>query len=112
MQRDNLQQVSVLQDACARLHEQARDAAHVLSLSHRYECLPGCLERPGKVIGTGFYDMVNNRVVVKCNTYYNNLTVLSDFQQSTHGNQTHDHDSLRQRGHVTAGVNLSVCLSD
>uniref|UniRef100_H3CLG7 Cysteine-rich secretory protein LCCL domain containing 1b n=1 Tax=Tetraodon nigroviridis TaxID=99883 RepID=H3CLG7_TETNG len=24
---------------------------------NRYECLPGCLERPGKVIGTGFYDM-------------------------------------------------------
>lgn len=25
---------------------------------HRYECLPGCLDRPGKVVGTGYYDMV------------------------------------------------------
>lgn len=27
---------------------------------HRYECLPGCLDRPGKVVGTGYYDMVND----------------------------------------------------
>ncbi|CAI5642195.1 cysteine-rich secretory protein LCCL domain-containing 1-like [Oreochromis aureus] len=24
---------------------------------NRYECPPGCLERPGKVVGTGYYDM-------------------------------------------------------
>lgn len=27
---------------------------------HRYECLPGCLDRSGKVVGTGYYDMVND----------------------------------------------------
>lgn len=27
-------------------------------LSCRYECLPGCLETHGKVVGTGYYDMV------------------------------------------------------
>lgn len=26
---------------------------------NRYECPPGCLEKPGKVVGTAYYDMVN-----------------------------------------------------
>lgn len=26
---------------------------------HRYECPPGCLDSPGKVVGTGYYDMVS-----------------------------------------------------
>lgn len=98
MQRDNLQQVSVLQDACARLHEQARDAAYALSLSHRYECLPGCLERPGKVIGTGFYDMVNNRVVVTSNTYYDNC--LTDSHMS--------HDFLGRGNRYEVSVHIVI----
>uniref|UniRef100_A0A8C5I1L5 Cysteine-rich secretory protein LCCL domain-containing 1-like n=1 Tax=Gouania willdenowi TaxID=441366 RepID=A0A8C5I1L5_GOUWI len=28
-----------------------------LFMLYRYECPPGCLDRPGKVVGTGYYDM-------------------------------------------------------
>lgn len=32
--------------------------------SSRYECLPGCLETHGKVVGTGYYDMVTEDFII------------------------------------------------
>lgn len=62
--RDQCKGTTCNRSAACRTPKQPRDTAHILSLFCRYECLPGCLERPGKVIGTGFYDMVNTRAVV------------------------------------------------
>lgn len=40
---------------------QCQDVFHFTVVPiHRYECPPGCLDSPGKVVGTGYYDMVND----------------------------------------------------
>ncbi|XP_029687471.1 cysteine-rich secretory protein LCCL domain-containing 1b isoform X2 [Takifugu rubripes] len=46
------EQMSQQVDCDTKLRDQCKGTT-----CNRYECLPGCMERPGKVIGTGVYDM-------------------------------------------------------